>query len=265
MSFSFVQITDHHLTASDTEYVKGYSTRHAFRAVLRHIAENVGQYADFMISTGDLVDKPSEGSYRSFLEMVDVHSAAAEAPGPLFITAEGLQEFPIYLLPGNHDDRDHFFKCLFPKSAPGPWMNVTFHHNGVQFICLDWGPNAKAVAHPEMLSFLARALETDMPSVIVTHHHVTPIGSRWLDAFIADEVGRFWEILSGHPVLGILSGHVHIPYEKVINGIPVFGLRSTSYPFMLQDEPLACLLPPQYRLITVQNGMLTTRIFEVPL
>ena len=265
MNFSFVQITDHHLTASDTEFVRGFSTRHALRAVLRHIAQNVGQHADFIISTGDLVDRPSDITYRAFLEFLDVRDTFSEAPGPLFISVEGLQEVPVYLLPGNHDDRDQFFKCLFPKSASMTRMNAKFNHNGVQFICLDWGPEVKAVAYAEMLDFLARSLETDMPSIIVTHHHVTKIGSRWLDAFIADEVGRFWEVVKDHHVLGIFSGHVHNTYEQVVHGIPVYGLRSTAFPFALQDEPLACLLPPQYRLVTVQNDMLTTRIFEVPL
>ncbi len=130
---------------------------------------------------------------------------------------------------------------------------------------MDWGPHTKATAHPEMLDFLAQALETDLPSIIVMHHQVVKIGSRWLDDFIADDVSQFWKVVTGRNVLGIFSGHVHTTYERVVNGIPVFGLRSTAAPFALQDEPLTCLLPPHYRLVTVQDGILTTRIFEVPL
>ena len=265
MNFSFIQITDHHVTASETELLKGFSTRHAFRSVLQHIAQHVGNHADFIISTGDLVDSPSETTYQAFLHMLNAQNASSEMPGPLFISAEGFQEFSMYLLPGNHDDRNNFFKFLFPKSSPSPLMNASFAHKGVQFICLDWGPNTKATAHPEMLDFLARSLETDLPSIIVMHHQAVRIGSRWLDDFIADDVSQFWEIVTGHNVLGIFSGHVHITYERVVRGIPVFGLRSTAAPFALQDEPLACLLPPHYRLVTVQDGILTTRIFEVPL
>ena len=265
MNFSFIQITDHHVTASETELLKGFSTRYAFRTVLQHIAQHVGNRADFIISTGDLVENPSETTYQAFLHMLNARNASTKMPGPLFISAEGFQEFPMYLLPGNHDDRSNFFKYLYPKSSPIPWMNVSFTHKGVQFICLDWGPNTKAVAHPEMLDFLAQALETDLSSIIVMHHQAVRIGSRWLDDFLADDVSRFWEIVTGHNVLGIFSGHVHTTYEKVVNAIPVFGLRSTAVPFALQDEPLSCLLPPHYRLVTVQNGALTTRIFEVPL
>ena len=82
---------------------------------------------------------------------------------------------------------------------------------------------------------------------------------------MADDLTAFWELLAGRPVLGIFCGHVHTTYECVVDGIPVFGLRSTMYSFVPQDEPLACLLPPHYRLVTVQNGLLTTQIFEVAL
>jgi hypothetical protein len=265
MNFSFIQITDHHVTASESELLKGFSTRYAFRTVLRHIAQHVGTHADFILSTGDLVENPSEDTYQAFLHMLNARNESSKVPEPLYISAEGFQEFPMYLLPGNHDDRDNFFKYLFPEGPPIPLMNVTFTHKGVQFICLDWGPQTKAIAHPEMIDFLAQALEKDLPSIIVTHHQVVTIGSRWLDAFIADDVSQFWEIVTGRDVLGIFSGHVHITYERVVHDIPVFGLRSTATPFALQDEPLSCLLPPHYRLVTVQDGILTTRIFEVPL
>jgi 3',5'-cyclic-AMP phosphodiesterase len=265
MNFSFIQITDHHVTASETELLDGFLTGHALRTVLRHIAQNIGQHADFILSTGDLVENPSENAYQAFLQMLNARNTASEMPGPVFISAEGFQDFPMYLLPGNHDDRNNFFKCLFPKSLPRPLMNVAFTHKGIQFICLDWGPHSKAVAHPEMLSFLAQALEKDLPSIIVMHHQLVTIGSRWLDDLIADNVTQFWEIVTGHNVLGIFCGHVHTTYERVVNNIPIFGLRSTALPFVLQDEPLACFLPPHYRLVTVQDGILTTRIFEVPL
>jgi 3',5'-cyclic-AMP phosphodiesterase len=265
MDFSFIQITDHHLTTSETELLNGFSTRHALRTVLQHIAQNIGDHADFIISTGDLVENPSKIAYQAFLHMLNARNTSSEMPGPVFISAEGFQEFPLYLLPGNHDDRNNFFKYLFPKSLPAPLMNVAFIHKGIQFICLDWGPHSKAAAHPEMLSFLAQSVETNLPSIILMHHQLVKIGSRWLDDFIADDLTRFWKIVTGHNVLGIFCGHVHTTYERIINDIPIFGLRSTAYSFVLQDEPLACLLPPHYRLVTVQNGILTTRIFEVPL
>lgn len=265
MSFSFIQITDHHLPETEATLVRGFSPAYAFRAVMRHIAKTVGRSADFIISTGDLVEPATEAGYRTLRQMLDCRVGAAAAPGPLAVSIEGLREFPMYFLPGNHDERRSYFECLFPNTPPSPLMNSAFVHKGIQFVCLDWGPQTKAIAHAETLDFLARALQTGLPSILVMHHHVVPIGSRWLDAFIADEVDRFWEIVNGRNVMGILCGHTHISYEKIVGNIPVYGLRSTAFPFAHQDDLLLCLLPPQYRLVTVSDGMLTSRIFEVPL
>ena len=66
-------------------------------------------------------------------------------------------------------------------------------------------------------------------------------------------------------MLVILCGDVHTTYETLVVGIPVLGLRSTTFQFALQDEPLLCLQPPHYRFVTIQDGILTSRTFEVPL
>ena len=53
MSFSFVQITDHHLCDTETLLLQGYSPAYAFRTVMRHIAEHVASHIDFLVTTGD--------------------------------------------------------------------------------------------------------------------------------------------------------------------------------------------------------------------
>jgi hypothetical protein len=86
------------------------------------------------------------------------------------------------------------------------------------------------------------------------------------DSWIAPDVQSFWDILAGRNVLGIFSGHTHVTFENRARGIPVFGLRSTSYAFAQQgDEVLPVLRPPHYRVVTVVPDRLTTEIVEVPL
>ena len=104
-----------------------------------------------------------------------------------------------------------------------------------------------------------------MPAIVLIHHQVVPVGARWMDRFLADEMEPFWKALAGHDVLGILCGHLHNTYEQLVNNIPVLGLRSTVFQFAVQDEPLIILEPPQYRLVTVHEGVLTSRVFEVEL
>jgi 3',5'-cyclic AMP phosphodiesterase CpdA len=264
--FSFIQITDHHLLESEEELREGFSPGHALRMVMRHIAEHVADKADFIISTGDLVEPPTEKAYQCAIDLLGIEPSAS-LPGPLKVNVEGLNGYPLYFLPGNHDNRELLTRCLFPNSGPLDLYNFTYVHKGIQFIFMDWGSESKAFLFPETGEFLALALQSDLPSVIVCHQHVKPIGSRWLDSFIADNVDEFWDIVTQpgvkEKVLGILCGHVHITYEDEYRGIQILGLRSTAYPFAKTEEILVILAPPHYRFITIKDNVLTSRVYKV--
>ena len=103
--FSFVQITDHHLLEAEEQLRDGFCPGYAFRMVMRHISENVADKADFIISTGDLVDPPTAETYQGAMKLLGMNSSAA-LPGPQKINIEGLKDYPMYFLPGNHDDRE---------------------------------------------------------------------------------------------------------------------------------------------------------------
>jgi len=265
MSFSFVQITDHHLLQTEDGLIRGFSPAYALRAVLRHIASTVAGQADFIVSTGDLINDGWQAEYEAAIRLLGLTGKPAAAPGPLQATVEGLRAMPFYCLPGNHDDRDYFFRTLFGEAQARPLLNARFVHKDVQFVCLDVGPAVKASLHPETLAFLAQALQADLPTIVLIHHQVVPVQAKWMDQFLAEDMGPFWKALEGHNVLGILSGHLHTRYEQLVNNVPVLGLRSTVFQFAVQDEPLICLLPPQYRLVTVSEGVMTTRVYEVEL
>lgn len=264
--FSFIQISDHHLLESEEQIREGFVPGHALRLVMKHIAENVASKADFIISTGDLVEPSTEAAYGCAIKLLGLESSAT-LPGPQHANLEALDHYPMYFLPGNHDDRELMTRCLFPDSGPVELYNFTFEHKGVQFVFMDWGPESKAVFLRETRIFLSMALQSELPSVIVCHQHVKPIGSRWLDSFIADEIDEFWEIVTEpgiqEKVLGILCGHVHITYEDEYEGIQILGLRSTAFPFAKTDGPTLLLAPPHYRFVSIQNNVLTSRIYKV--
>jgi len=267
-NFSFIQITDHHLLESPDAHREGFVPGHALRMVMKHIAENVADKADFIVSTGDLVEPPTEAAYGCAIKLLGLSPSAA-LPGPQHVNAEGLHDYPMYFLPGNHDDREMMSRCLFPDSEPATLYNFSFEHKGVQFIFMDWGTESKAVFLRESRNFLYQALQSELPSVIVCHQHVKPIGSRWLDSFLADDLDAFWEMITQpgikEKVLGILCGHVHITYEDEYKGIQILGLRSTAYPFAKTDDVTVILAPPHYRFVSIQNNILTSRIYNVPI
>ncbi len=264
--FSFIQITDHHLLESEEAEREGFVPGRILRQVMKHIGENVASQADFILSTGDLVEPPTEGAYACASKLLGLDSSAA-LPGPQHVNVEGLHNYPMYFLPGNHDDRELLTRCLFPDSKPVTLYNFTFEHKGVQFIFLDWGPESKAVFLPETREFLSQALKSSLPSVIVCHQQVRPVGSRWLDNFIADEIDDFWEIVIEpgikEKILGIVCGHAHLTYEDEYRGIQILGLRSTAYPFAKTDDPLVISAAPHYRYIHIHDGVLTSRVYNV--
>ena len=262
--FSFIQITDHHLLETEETLRDGFCPGHAMRMVMRHISENVKDKVDFIVSTGDLVEPETDANYQGAIKLLGINSSAA-LPGPQHINIEGLNNFPMYFLPGNHDERALMTKYLFPESQAPKLYNFTFEHKGVQFVFMDWGPESKAHLFPETKEFLAKSLQADIPSVLVMHQHVKRIGSRWLDNFLADNLAEFWDVVlpNKEKVLGILCGHVHITYEDEFGGVPIYGLRSTAYPFAKTDDPLVILAAPHYRFVHVQDGVLTSRIYKV--
>ena len=266
-NFSFIQITDHHLLESEAQIREGFVPGHALRMVMRHIAQNTAAKADFIISTGDLVEPPTEATYACAIRLLGLSPSAA-LPGPQTVNTEGLRNYPMYFLPGNHDDRELMTRSLFPVSQPLALYNFTFEHKGIQFVFMDWGPQSKPVFLPETREFLVQALQSELPSVIICHQHVKAIGVRWLDEFLSDDIDQFWEIVAApgvkEKVLGILCGHVHITYEDEYKGIQILGLRSTAYPFAENEQKFQVLLvPPHYRFVSIQNGILTSRIYKV--
>jgi Icc protein len=264
VALSFAQITDHHLTAAHGGLARGFSPDFALRAVLRDLAERAGDDLDFVVSTGDAVERPGDEVYRHARLLLEL-GRAAEGPAHVQLRAEGL-DVPAYLYPGNHDDRELFYRVLLDGSGQPPGHR-SFECGGVRFLWTDWGERGQARADDELFSFLERELTDVRPTIVLTHHHFVALGARWLDALLppADESARFFATLAGRSVLAVLSGHAHNTYACEIAGVPVYGLRATAWQFALTDAPLPTLEPPSYRLVTVDDGRFETDVVEVPL
>jgi Icc protein len=264
MAFSFIQITDHHLGPSEQTYNHGYATAYALGRVIDHIAEAAGWGAEFLICTGDLVNTGTLDEYSFFRRFLGLQGTAA-APGPFALSRGRLRNLPSYFIPGNHDVRPVFFNGFF-SGAPSSGANVAFEHKGVQFVCLDFGTGGRAgEVLPETLAFLRERLSGGGPTVLFMHYHPVPVGIPWLDEAVPQRIDAFWDAAASGRVLGVFFGHAHTTVDTRVKGIPVMGLRSTNFQFAPTDQPLYCLLPPHYRVVTVDGESLTSQIHEVPL
>lgn len=117
-SFSFIHISDHHLFENETVFEYGYSTAYAFRQTFQHIAENVASEADFIVTTGDVAKTPSAETYKHISKLLLADSRLFSQTGQLYVSIESLQNYPFFVLPGNLDDRDNFYRYLLPHMQP---------------------------------------------------------------------------------------------------------------------------------------------------
>ncbi|MBI5878790.1 MAG: metallophosphoesterase [Chloroflexi bacterium] len=272
MTFTFIQISDHHLPADEGLLKFGFSPWVAFRATLRHIAAHHAAGADSLVSTGDLVDTGTDAEYAAARRALGLETRTPP-PGPQALGFDGLQGLPAYFLPGNHDPRETFSRNMYGEAGTQAGgsetrlYNHVFDHRGVQFVCIDFGAENQAVVYPQTVAFLADALRAAGPSIILTHHQVVPSGIARLDQFLPADPAPLARALRGRAVLGIFCGHFHLSYEGRFAGVPVFGTRSTTHSFADAGGGRMHYIigNPHYRVVTVGDERVSTQIVEVPL
>ena len=265
MSLRFVQVTDHHLGSGPADAYFGYATAWAVQRVLQAIADASAHGAQFLLCTGDLVAHGTDEEYAFAREVFGV-APAGRAPGPLVVRRPGLEGLHAYFVPGNHDPRAALIGALFPESPPAIHLDVSWDVAGLAFVYLDLGTGGRAgVLREASLALLDEVLARGRPTVLVLHHHPVEVGIPWLDRALPEGVQRLWDRLAGGQVLAVLFGHAHASVRREVHGVPVFGLRSTSFQFAASEAPAYVIQPLHYRVLTVEGGRLRSQLYEIPL
>ncbi|GHF34124.1 metallophosphoesterase family protein [Seohaeicola zhoushanensis] len=212
----FLHLTDLHLSHADSGDMGLHSdTEATLRRVVAHIAA-MPEKPDFVVMSGDLTNTGHDSSYRLLQEII------ADIPVPLVLAL------------GNHDKREGF-NAVFRDGASDQPLYHDALQGALHVITLDTGvPGRVAGAiDAEQMDFLRAALarHSDRPKLIVMHHppRVDPDGLPWGTIDMAS-TEALAETLRGHPVAGILSGHIHINRVSHWHGIPIVvsnGLHST--------------------------------------
>lgn len=214
---------------------------------------------EIVVASGDLVDTGTPAEYRLLRELL--------APLPM----------PVYLMPGNHDDRaalrdgfnDHGY--LF---STRDMLYYAIECRPVRLIMLDTVlPDRDGGAlGAEQLEWLAMtlAVEPDKPTLIFMHHPPIATGIHYMDeiALAGDDAARLGAIISKHPqVERIACGHLHRMVEARWSGTVVgicpsaafqsdFGLAGNKFA-PAPDEP------PAYQLHYWNRTQLVTHTLQV--
>lgn len=212
-------------------------TRGAVESILR-----LRQRPQAVVVTGDLVDFGGDAEYRHLAQLL----------GPLAM--------PVYLLPGNHDDRAALRRA-FPTHAylgDGGFVQYSVEIGDAALIALDttepWRSEGRLC--PDRLAWLAGELERrrGQRTLIAMHHPPfrTLIGHM-------DEIGllegseALEALLSRHPqVQRVICGHLHRAIDVSFGGAIASTSPSPAHQVCLDlDEDAASawsLEPPAFRL-----------------
>lgn len=219
-TFKFVQITDTHIQASWSP-----SAEKTLQAVYQANLLNI----DFIIWSGDIVEAPSDGSYkltRSIMKQSQV---------------------PIFACGGNHDLDVSGTLSIYKK-----WIglaNYSIDYANFHIVAVD--VSTPWTVHEDQVKFLEKNLnDTDPSKTILIFFHYPPFsddGSLWLEGAATD----FVKVIDKYNVSYILTGHIHRDLVVTVNDTVCITTSTTgsSFPSGYYNA---------YRYFIVENGAIVS-------
>lgn len=235
------QITDTHIKAEGKLAYRKVDTAANLASGVEHLLR-LDPKPDVVLMTGDLTDFGKPEEYRLLRRLI----------GPL--------KCPIYVVPGNHDDRENLRRAFSDHAylpSDGEFLHYAVEDHPVRLIGLDTtipgAPGGTLCAR--RLEWLDRTLAQgpDRPTAIFMHHPPFLTGIAHMDVQNCDAGEALGALIESHPqVIRILCGHVHRPIQLLWHGVTASIAPSLSHYVALDlgensppsffIEPAACQL-----------------------
>lgn len=194
----FAQITDFHLKCDGQLLRDVLDSAATLKAAVEHL-NGLDPRPDLVFATGDLVNHPDKNTYRALRDQLDE------------------LEMPVYVLPGNHDDRDMLretFADLGYLPRDGEFLHYTIEDHRLRFIALD--THVVGSVGGEMcarrLAWLEDRLaeEPTRPTVIAMHHPPFVTGLDFMDKHTFQGGDAMEAVVRRYPsVERVIAGHMH--------------------------------------------------------
>ncbi|AOE49278.1 3',5'-cyclic-AMP phosphodiesterase [Kangiella sediminilitoris] len=245
---TILHLSDPHLFAERDSTLLGVKTNESLLAVLddidrRHILP------DLIVVTGDISQDYTAESYQNFVQYLSRYNK------------------PVFSLAGNHDERSKLKKYLSTSIFSTAEQLITEHW---QMLMLNSHVPEKVYGQisQEELQWLKRCLDenSDLPTIIFTHHHPVPVGSAWLDKIGIENGSELVELLSQYPQVQMCAfGHVHQATELLYKTVNYRSVPSTCVQFKKHSKDFsASAEKPGYNLYRCQsNGLIEVDSFRV--
>lgn len=250
-----VQLSDLHIREPGRLAYGRIDTAPYLRQAVQSVLD-LRQPADAVVVTGDLVDFGRAAEYMHLAELL----------APLAM--------PVYLLPGNHDEREQLRRSFpghaYLGAAGSGFLQYRVSVGPLQLIALDTvetGQPHGRLCHAR-LDWLAAELEQcrGQPVVIAMHHppfrtligHMDEVGLR-------EGAAQLEAIVARHPnVERIICGHLHRAIDVRFGGTLAATAPSPAHQVCLDLQPEApsawTLEPPGFRVHTWDGQRLVTHL-----
>jgi Icc protein len=211
---------------------------------------------DVVILSGDLVENAEDAEYEQMRELLE----------PL--------DVPLYVLPGNHDDRDALHRHFGVPGQGGEPVQYGVELGPLRLVVLD--STAPGHEHGELdaerLAWLDRELAgaPERPTLIAMHHPPLHTGAPAIDAIALRDDGQraLGEVIARHPqVLKVIAGHVHRTVGSQIGGRSVLAVPSTYAELRLDFEGSDLSTVDEgrgYALHALVDGTLVSHVENLP-
>jgi 3',5'-cyclic-AMP phosphodiesterase len=240
------QITDMHIRIPGKLAYRRVDTAKYLAEAVAHV-NRFAPAPDLIVMTGDLVDFALPAEYE--------HLAALIAP----------LKAPVYLLPGNHDERDAM-RQGFPahRYLPGAGrLNYTIEDWPVRLVAVDTliPREGGGEVSDEGLDWLDRTLAAAprRPTAVLMHHPPFLTGITFMDSHGLRDRDRFAAVIARHPqVERIICGHLHRSIQCRVGGTVATTCPSPAHQIALDLQPGAplgfAMEPPGYQVHVWYEG-----------
>ena len=216
------QISDTHIVPAGQFLFDRVDTAGHLAAAVRHL-NTLSPRPDFVVVTGDLVDRGAAEEYANFRRILSA------------------LEIPFCVIPGNHDDRANLRAAFSDHGywpTDGTFLHYVIEDLPLRLICLDTlvpGESGGMLCSERLDWLAARLAEAPRrPTVIAMHHPPFVSGIAEMDAANCANGDALGTLVARHPqVERIICGHVHRSRSVRWHGTLVTTVPGTAHQVVL--------------------------------
>jgi len=199
-----IQLTDTHVFSDDQKfYYPGIRSNQTFDAVLQRIQQNDLADTQCIFLTGDVSQDETKESYQYIVDRLT------------------MLNLPVYWVPGNHDNVSAMTEVFaqsklffrIPRLSLPHWEFIFLN---TQLVGDTTGIGYVSAVEMKVLDdALAQIGETNKSIAVVLHHHLTEVGTPFIDRLMVQNRAEVLQKLMAARVKLVIHGHVHGDYRVI--------------------------------------------------